>query len=538
MSTVQSMVDVPANHGISKQFDFWLFYMHFHKDDRFVQKILRYVYWGIGIGYKGQLDRVDIRNWPSALDYREKVTEFIQKHLEDGSIQGPYDTVPHNFRSSPLGAFMKKGKTKIRVIHDLSWPPDKSVNDGIDKEDYSVSYASVSDAVSMCSQYKTPWLAKCDLADAYLSCPVQENDRDKIGFTWQENGIDRYYRYASIPFGLRSSARAFSDLAEALLFIAKHRGVVNTALSYLDDTIIVAGSESECRKSLQKMTETARKCGFVVQDEKTAGPARKLEFLGIQIDTESKKLQVTEERLQEITLELQQWVGRDACTKRELLSLTGKLAFCAKVVTHGSKFTRRLIHTAKRVKNLHHKLTLSSEAKKDIVWWLKCIRNHNGVKWFESKIDKNKAELLFTDASDKAMAGVWATKWVMIQFAGEFAWMAKKSIAWREMAAVVMAVATFGPWLKNRAVVMNIDNKGIQEAIKRGKSRDPQIMALIRSLYFYTATFKIEYDTVHLYSHVNASADALSRYDMQLFRTLNPGSDQLMTKPADFLIDF
>ena len=85
---------------------------------------------------------------------------------------------------------------------------------------------------------------------------------------------------------------------------------------------------------------------------------------------------------------------------------------------------------------------------------------------------------------------------------------------------------------------MNIDYKGVKEAVQQGKSRDSDIMTLIRSLYFYTAIYEIEYKSIHLYSKVSVLADALSRYNMVQFRTLNPNSDQFMTQPADFLLDF
>ena len=441
------------------------------------------------------------------------------------------------FHQSPLGAFQKPNK-KVRVIHDLSWPPNGSVNDGISKKDYSVSYSSVDDAVEFCKKFKNPWLAKCDLEDAYMSCPVRIEDRKLLGFNTTIDGKIINLRFACYPFGLRSSPRAFSDLAKGMLHMAKNNGTLDTTISYLDDTICVASSESECKQSIDTFIKTAQKCGFKIQESKTEGPARKLEFLGILIDTETRTLAISEKRLAEIRLELKDWLGKSTCSKRQLLSLLGKLAFCSKVVNHGSMFTRRLIEKSKTVKNLHQKVRLNSECKKDIVWWYKCIANHNGVAWFKKQLDPSNAMLVFSDASDIAAAGVVGNKWTVLKFCGKNAWMAKKSIAWREMLAVLLTISTLGMNIKYSDVLMNIDNQAIQLAIQAGKCKDREIMCLIRALYWYCALYHIHYATVHIRSQVNCQADALSRDNVMLFRQFNPASDLHMTPPIDFLMDF
>ena len=48
------------------------------------------------------------------------------------------------------------------------------------------------------------------------------------------------------------------------------------------------------------MLDTCEMAGFRVQHEKTQGPSRVLEFLGITIDTISGQLRISEDRMQEI----------------------------------------------------------------------------------------------------------------------------------------------------------------------------------------------------------------------------------------------
>ena len=174
-------------HGISKAYGFWLFNLKNCPDIYKADKVLAGIKNGFDIGFKGERVPVFSPNWNSALKLKDKVTDFVFKHLSDGSVERVHNP-SKEFRASPLGAFMKKHSDKVRVIHDLSWPTGCSTNDGIDKDEFSVSYTSVDQAVLLCSKYEQAWLAKTDLQDAYLSCPVNVRDRDLLGFKWSLDG--------------------------------------------------------------------------------------------------------------------------------------------------------------------------------------------------------------------------------------------------------------------------------------------------------------------------------------------------------------
>ncbi len=103
--------------------------------------------------------------------------------------------------------------------------------------------------------------------------------------------------------------------------------------------------------------------------------------------------------------------------------------------------------------------------------------------------------------------------------------MTKKPKAWREMFAVVLLSCTFGHSLHNQSVTMFVDNMGMVQCINSGRSKDPSIMGLIRALYYYTSIYHVNYNSVHLYSVDNDSADALSRLQFGWFQALNPLAD-------------
>ena len=75
------------------------------------------------------------------------------------------------------------------------------------------------------------------------------------------------------------------------------------------------------------------------------------------------------EKLQDMLQELTIWLAKRSTTKRELLSLIGKLSFAARAVPAGRLFLRRLIHLSTSVTKMHHHIRLTTDAQADIDWW-------------------------------------------------------------------------------------------------------------------------------------------------------------------------
>ena len=166
------------------------------------------------------------------------------------------------------------------------------------------------------------------------------------------------------------------------------------------------------------------------------------------------------------------------------------------------------------------------------------MSNHNGKTWFPRGLDMQTATILFTDASDVALAGICMPSWTMVHFSGDNEWISYKSIAYRELLAVVVTIATFGNRLRRHQVVINIDNMGMCHAIQSGKSPNTDIMGLLRALYFYSEIYNIDYHSVFIDTKSNSGADAISRLDFVRLYQVMPCADRLMTEPRDVIYDF
>lgn len=84
-------------------------------------------------------------------------------------------------------------------------------------------------------------------------------------------------------------------------------------------------------------------------------------------------------KLQELQDLLLQWQGRKACTRRELESITGKLAHAAKVFRPGKTFMGRMFKLLGGVQRAHHRVRLNLSFQSDVQWWNCFITSWNGV---------------------------------------------------------------------------------------------------------------------------------------------------------------
>jgi hypothetical protein len=489
---------------------------------------------GVRIGRPPADEIVECPNWPSALEHEDKVSDIIEADLQAGRLYGPFDKPPFDhYIISPLGAIPKRGSDKIRVIHDLSFPVRDSVNSQISKDDFSLKYTSVDEAVKICNKFNpdTISMAKIDLRDAFKHIFIDPADWHLMGFVW--NGM--YYFSKVLSFGLRSSPALFDVYASALEEIMLRNGMASTTLRYVDDFITICNSESECHSSLQSMLQVCRLAGFDVQPSKIINPCRVVEFLGIVVDAEVGVLRISHERLREIRVELDEWNGVTTTSKRKILSLIGRLAFAARVVRYGRAFLARLIQFSKTLAQLHHRRKLTQEVRLDIDWWQKCIASHNGVYIYNRSWTDGNVCHVYTDSSNLGMGATCCIDgdidWFAISFTGSFEPCAKMSINWREMLAAVTALKTWSRQLAAKMVVFHIDNDVTCHILNKHYTPVADLMSLVREWCNLAELNDIEIAPVYINTALNVDADDLSRLRISDFLARNPRASKSMTWP-------
>ena len=126
-----------------------------------------------------------------------------------------YDTL------QPTGLVPKgRGIGQWRMIVDLSYPYNRSVNDGIAASLCSMRYSSLDDAIQFITKLGLgTLLTKNDLKSAYCVVPVHPQDPHLLGIHWD----GQFFADQALPFRLRSALKLFSAVADAIewaLFLA------------------------------------------------------------------------------------------------------------------------------------------------------------------------------------------------------------------------------------------------------------------------------------------------------------------------------
>ena len=507
-----------------------------HPDQDFVRRIVSTCRSGVDIGYEGPNNTIVSDNWPSATQHANAVQKSIEKDLSYGRKLGPFLKNPFDTMViSPLGAFEKKrAPGKYRIVHDLSWPPGASINDFISPDKYSVSYMSVDDVVKKVQNYGPgTLLSKLDLADAFHHIMVRPEQwkllaSSIVSHDANNNPIRQIYFSTVLPFGLRSSPALFTEFAYATKLVMIKRGVTDCE-HYLDDYVTLGPPDSTtCATNLKTMLQVCEDVGFDVNPSKLVEPTPVIEFLGIIIDSERMELRISHERLASIMQELETWRGKKRARKRELLSLIGKLIFVSRVVRCGRMFVRHMIDVAKKVRHLHHTVKLNREFQSDVSWWLTFLPTWNGISMmYEQEWTSSVDMHLYTDASNKAVAGFYQNAWFV-----ELVDDPTTSINERELYAVVLAAATWSHQWGGKKVLFHCDNLAVCHILCNKTSKSPTLMELLRKLFYIAASSQFDFSATWIDTKSNDVADALSRLDFSRFWSLVPDADIVMTQPV------
>jgi len=269
-----------------------------HPDRRFCQYITDGLEKGfrIGFNYNAQSIRSIKSNMRSATQHPQVVLDYITRECtERRMLELQQQDQVDGLQISRFGVIPKKNQPgKWRLITDLSSPSGASMNDGIDPALSSLAYASIDDAAAhILTLGKGTLLAKLDVKSAYHTVPVHLDDRPLLAVSWQ----GKVYVDTALPFGLRSTPKIFSSIADAPEWIIA-QAVADSVLHYLDDFLFFGAPKTDnCYKALRVAKGTCMTLGALLAEEKSEGPSVVLSFLGIELDTEALELRLPAEKL-------------------------------------------------------------------------------------------------------------------------------------------------------------------------------------------------------------------------------------------------
>ena len=164
--------------------------------------MLQYIEFGFPLSLTNphELNNTEVTDHFSACQYPCQVQEYIEKEIKLGALLGPFTKTDHEqFHCSPL----LTRPSNPRVILNLSYPYDCSVNSHVDKNNFDKSpfilnfptVDHIARDILECTQ--DPVLFKVDVARAFRNLQVDPADSLKLGIRWQ----DAFFIDVGIAFG-------------------------------------------------------------------------------------------------------------------------------------------------------------------------------------------------------------------------------------------------------------------------------------------------------------------------------------------------
>ena len=298
-------------------------------------------------------------------------------------------------------------------------------------------------------------------------------------------------------------------------------------------------------RALRRAEATISAYGLVVNPDKTEGPAQRIAFLGIMLDSVQQTLSCTPERLDELRSLLRQAECAPAIKLSALETLIGKLSFATQVLPGARPFMRRMMDLQQgRLRSLalsqrsdprHRHFARQSASvsvdrgfRADARFWLRHLH-----QWDGSQRWRSARSAPFAFASDASLQGFGfylesapphasPASWpVHIRPGSGFSGLYSPEDAqhhaesghmtWCEMFAVFAALHTYRHVLRDSSALFVLDNSPDVHALNRQSTGSRRNAGLLREIYSIAVAFNIAISAQHRPGVDNVLADFLSR---------------------------
>ena len=514
----------------------WLKYQGTTEDDK---QLLDFVQFGFPLGYMGPISNTqDVENHPSAVQYSSHIDNFIEKELQLGGIVGSFPSPP--FRPwchvSPLMSREKRGSDDRRIISDMTFPREYSVNSYIykntvfgDEREHVLPTidALVQDIISI---GPGTYLSTLDVSRAYKNFKSDPLDWPLLVIKWS----DKYYCDISMPFGARTGSCHMQRVANYIVRILKDKGV--HAKMYLDDLILVSHSREQADQDFKTARDLLQELGLPEARGKAQYPSQEVTWLGVYINTRDMTLSVPEDRLAEAIEQVKTYMKRRSMNKKQLRSLVGKLLHVAKCIKPARLFVSKLLEALRGMTGFH--ININAHMRDDLRWFYEFAAQWNGISYITAP---RPNKVIYVDA---CLSGIGAAD-EEYAYSGQIAPVqdGAANISEIEAVNVVIALHTFvSPADRGAHIKVRCDNLATVQVLRSGRGRNKVILECARAIWMHQAICNVDISYDHVPGVENCLADVFSRahlsrnyYDRAAEYISTYGLNLVM--PCDYILD-
>ena len=469
-------------------------------------QLLQLIKYGFPMDFNRQSPlRWEDKNHNSALQFPQDVDAYLKEEIQFGAIQGPY-TENHikNCHFSPFLTREKSNASHRRVIIDLSWPKDASVNLGVDKNsylalDFQLTFPTVDDIIDAINDVgRGACLYKVDISRAFHHVMIDPFDYDLLGLKWR----DVTFFDTCLLFGSRHGMQIFQRLSDAVRFMMRRDGF--DVVNYVDDFVGI-GVPSVAQRSYDRLCEILGDLGLDISVKKLVAPCTKVTCLDVDINTVDRTIAIPEDKMRRIENMLHDWQLKTFASRQQLQSLLGNLLYIHKCIKPARIFLNRMLHLL-RDNYDKSSITLTHDFRRDLRWFVKFVRSYSGTSFFDHKPIEATIEL---DACLTGFGGRWGSWVYHVPIEKEYKNLA---ITQLETLNILVALRLFAFYWHRKKVHVRCDNLAAVQVLTSGKTRDPFLAACARNVWMVAAQADIQVKYSHIPGSKNEVADILSRW--------------------------
>ena len=444
-------------------------------------------------------------NHTSALTYPEHVSQHISEEIQYGAIWGPFKQLPFPCHVSPFLTRDKPNSNNRRVILDLSFPANHSVNDGVEKDKYlgsyfQLKYPSVDDIVYSLKQLgPDALLYKIDISRAFRHIRIDPGDLDVLGLKHGD-----YYIDGTLLFVFRHGSVFFQRCTDAIRYIMKEKFAYPNLHNHIDD-LIYTGLPDQIYDSYHTLLCLLRELGLEISVSKLIEPTTVAVCLGIEINTVNRTLRIPNDKLKDIQQICLDYVTKQKVTKSQYQSLLGSLLYITKCVKPARFFLNRML-TLLRENTHANYIKLNSEFHRDLNWFNTFLLQYNGITFYDNVPTQ---ATVFLDASLQGLGGVFHDMIYTLPLPRGFK---SYSIVHLEILNIVVALKIWAPIWKDLTIEIKCDNMAVVEVLNTGCARDVILATCARNIWLLAAMYNVQMTVNHIPGVSNVIADLLSRW--------------------------
>jgi len=374
------------------------------------------------------------------------------------------------------------------------------------------------------------WMTTIDLADAFHHVPLHPSHQQS--FRFRLNG--KQYQWRAMPFGYRDAPRIFTKMMRVIAQVARARGL--RIVVYLDDILVMADTEEQCRKDTIVLTEIIMEFGLQMSVKKSKLiPSQTRMYLGVIVDSVEMVFRLPPEKILAIQKQTRQ-ILRNASKSRPvgvktLQKIVGKLQSTSVCVRECRLHLNSLIG-ALRLAEESGSALLGPVALRDLHWWVEALPQFaNRPIRFSSPaftFDTDASEtgwgaVCFPPPSDQKEHKGLQEYPQKVECSGH--WTVAMTSNQRELTAILLSLQSLTKQLnwRNCSVRVRTDNQTSMSHINKMGGRVAALWLIAVKIHRFALDHGLNLTAEYLPGELNVEADRLSRLELDFSQyQINP----------------